>query len=82
MSQNGTKDAAFLEAMEIAKSIRETGPIGSKLAKKAIDRGLQVDLNTGLEIEKAYYAQTIPTKDRVEGLKAIAEKRKPVYKGE
>ncbi|XP_053150561.1 methylglutaconyl-CoA hydratase, mitochondrial isoform X2 [Hemicordylus capensis] len=42
----------------------------------------QVDLLTGLAIEEACYAQTIPTKDRVEGLLAFKEKRPPRYKGE
>lgn len=52
------------------------------MAKKAIDNGLQVDLNTGFAIEEACYAQLLPTTDRLEGLKAFAEKRKPKYKGE
>lgn len=52
------------------------------MAKKAIDKGLQVDLSTGLAIEEACYAQVIPTKDRTEGLQAFKEKRKPNYKGE
>lgn len=58
------------------------GPIGVRMAKKAIDHGFQVDINTGFAIEEAYYAQTIPTTDRLEGLRAFAEKRKPIYKGE
>ena len=40
-----------------------------------------MDLRSGLELEDACYAKTIPTEDRMEGLKAFAEKRKPVYKG-
>jgi methylglutaconyl-CoA hydratase len=35
-----------------------------------------------LAIEEACYAQVIPTKDRLEGLKAFAEKRKPEFVGE
>lgn len=42
---------------------------------------MNVDLRSGLELEEACYAKTIPTQDRMEGLKAFAEKRKPVYKG-
>ncbi|KAJ8301464.1 hypothetical protein KUTeg_020451 [Tegillarca granosa] len=41
-----------------------------------------VDLNTGLQFEEACYAQVIPTKDRVEALKAFKEKRKPKFIGE
>ncbi|ROT83398.1 Methylglutaconyl-CoA hydratase, mitochondrial precursor [Penaeus vannamei] len=57
-------------------------PIGVKMAKTAISRGMEVDLGTGLSIEEACYAQVIPTKDRIEGLTAFREKRKPDYKGE
>lgn len=35
----------------------------------------------GLAIEEACYAQLIPTKDRLEGLSAFKEKRKPKYHG-
>jgi len=52
------------------------------MAKAAINGGLEVDLHTGLTLEEACYAQLIPTKDRLEGLKAFAEKRAPSYKGE
>ena len=80
--QNDEKDAAFQKALQIAVEILPNGPIGVRMAKKAIDHGIQVDLNTGYAIEEACYAQVIPTKDRLEGLKAFAEKRKPKYLGE
>lgn len=82
VSQNSTKDAAFQKALELAAEIVPNGPVGVRMAKLAIDKGLQVDLATGYSIEEICYAQVIPTKDRLEGLKAFAEKRKPVYKGE
>lgn len=82
MNQNDNGDAAFNKALEIAREIIPNGPTGVKMAKRAIDQGLQVDLNTGYTIEEAFYSQVIPTKDRLEGLKAFAEKRKPSYKGE
>lgn len=82
VEQNETKDAAYLKALEIAREILPNGPIGVRMAKKAIDKGINVDLASGYAIEEACYAQVIPTKDRLEGLKAFAEKRKPTYKGE
>ena len=45
------------------------------------DDGLEVDIETGLEIEAQCYAATIPTNDRLEGLAAFAEKRDPVWTG-
>lgn len=82
VKQNNTGDAAFKRALDLAEEILPNGPVGVRMAKLAVDKGIQVDLNTGYSIEEVCYAQLIPTKDRLEGLKAFAEKRKPVYKGE
>jgi methylglutaconyl-CoA hydratase len=57
------------------------GPVALRMAKQAIHQGSQMDLASGLAFERACYAQVIPTQDRLEGLKAFAEKRKPVYTG-
>ncbi|KAM9995495.1 hypothetical protein ACTFIY_001688 [Dictyostelium cf. discoideum] len=76
------KGEAFDKAIEIAKQIIPKGPIAIRMAKQAIDRGMNVDQASGMIIEQASYAQVIPTKDRIEGLTAFKEKRKPVYKGE
>jgi methylglutaconyl-CoA hydratase len=51
------------------------------MAKLAMDRGYEVDLASGLAFEEACYARVIPTEDRLEGLRAFAEKRPPVYRG-
>ncbi len=69
------------KCMGIAQMICETGPIAIEQAKYAINRGLETDINTGLAIESNAYWLTIPTEDRLEGLAAFKEKRKPVYKG-
>jgi len=65
----------------MAAMIAETGPIAVEMAKYAIDKGIETDLATGLAIESNAYRVTIPTEDRIEGLTAFKEKRKPVYKG-
>jgi len=65
----------------MAEAIKETGPIAVEMAKYAINQGIETDLATGLAIESNAYRVTIPTEDRVEGLTAFREKRKPVYKG-
>ena len=67
--------------MEYVAMINETGPIAVEQAKYAINKGIETDLATGLAIESNAYRITIPTEDRIEGLKAFQEKRKPVYKG-
>lgn len=70
------------ECNVIASMICETGPIAIEQAKYAINSGMDTDMHTGLAIESNAYWLTIPTKDRIEGLTAFREKRKPVYKGE
>jgi enoyl-CoA hydratase/carnithine racemase len=70
------------EARKLAALICETGPIAIEQAKYAINYGLESDLNTGMAIESNAYWVCIPTKDRLEGLTAFREKRKPVYTGE
>lgn len=75
-------DKLINKAFELAKQIAKNGPIAVRQAKLAIDKGYDADLNTGLAIEQSAYEITIPTKDRLEGLKAFKEKRPPIYKGE
>lgn len=81
-AQNEEKNAALLGSIDLAKQIIPNGPIALSAAKKSINDGLDVGLKEGLEVERAAYRKVIPTKDRIEGLKAFVEKRKPVYKGE
>lgn len=69
------------ECMIMADMIAQTGPIAVEMAKYAIDKGIETDLATGLAIESNAYRVTIPTEDRIEGLTAFREKRKPSYKG-
>nr|XP_006823943.1 PREDICTED: methylglutaconyl-CoA hydratase, mitochondrial-like [Saccoglossus kowalevskii] len=81
VDQNDSGDAAYQKSLRIAEQILSKAPLAVKMAKKAINNGLNVDLNTGLVIETACYAQIIPTEDRLEGLRAFIEKRTPEYKG-
>ena len=69
------------ESLAMAAMICEAGPIAIGQAKYAVNHGLEVDLHSGLAIESNAYWVTIPTEDRLEGLTAFREKRKPVYKG-
>jgi methylglutaconyl-CoA hydratase len=73
---------ALAAATELARATLAGGPIAQRLAKAAVDGGLGLDLASGLALEAACYAQVIPTADRLEGLAAFREKRKPVYRGE
>ncbi|KAK9120927.1 hypothetical protein Syun_018544 [Stephania yunnanensis] len=70
---------AHLKALEIARDINQKGPLAIKMAKRAIDEGLEVDLSSALALEEECYQQVMESKDRLEGLAAFAEKRKPIY---
>ncbi|KAL1927120.1 hypothetical protein VTP01DRAFT_5083 [Rhizomucor pusillus] len=74
-------EGAYEKAIAIAQSIIPQAPLAVQKAKLAVDHGSHLDIDTGLEIEQAYYAQILHTEDRLEGLRAFKEKRKPVYKG-
>ncbi|KAG6577665.1 putative enoyl-CoA hydratase 2, mitochondrial, partial [Cucurbita argyrosperma subsp. sororia] len=73
---------AYAKALEIAQEINQKGPLAIKMAKKAIDEGLEGDLESAMEVEDECYKELLDTKDRLEGLTAFAEKRKPRYRGE
>ena len=45
-----------------------------RAAKEVIDRGLEVDLDTGLEIERQQFAALFATRDRSIGMDSFVEK--------
>lgn len=69
-------------AEELATQLMKNAPIAVQQAKFAIKKGLNTNLDIGLDIEAKAYEITIPTKDRIEALKAFNEKRPPNFKGE
>ncbi|GAB6061989.1 enoyl-CoA hydratase [Deferrisoma palaeochoriense] len=68
-------------ARELAAAIAKNGPLAVRAAKRAIDRGMEMDLADALVFESTCYETLIPTEDRLEGLRAFREKRKPEYQG-
>jgi methylglutaconyl-CoA hydratase len=82
VKQNDQGNAAYQQALELANEIARNGPVAVRMAKTAIDSGIQVDIDTALKIEELCYSNVISTKDRVEGLNAFKEKRPPKYLGE
>lgn len=73
---------ALESALALAREILPNGPIALRMAKRAVHQGLELDLASGLALEQACYAEVLPTQDRLEGLAAFREKRKPHYRGE
>ncbi|AMM93001.1 enoyl-CoA hydratase [Peribacillus simplex] len=69
------------EAKKLAGEIAVNAPLALRAAKAAINQGADTNLKTGLQIEKDCYQTTLKTRDRLEGLSAFKEKRKPVFTG-
>ncbi|XP_023405356.2 enoyl-CoA hydratase domain-containing protein 2, mitochondrial isoform X1 [Loxodonta africana] len=82
VAQNEEGDAAYHRARALAQEILPQAPIAVRLGKVAIDRGMEVDIASGMAIEGLCYAQNIPTRDRLEGMAAFREKRPPKFVGE
>ncbi|MEM1347684.1 MAG: enoyl-CoA hydratase-related protein [Myxococcota bacterium] len=68
-------------AKELARAMLDSAPLALAQAKIAINQGIQADLGTGIQLESRCYATLLDTQDRVEGLNAFKEGRKPEFKG-
>uniref|UniRef100_A0A8C0JZ53 AU RNA binding methylglutaconyl-CoA hydratase n=1 Tax=Canis lupus dingo TaxID=286419 RepID=A0A8C0JZ53_CANLU len=79
LEQNQEGDAAYRKALDLAREFLPQGPVAVRVAKLAINQGMEV---SALMLEFMLEEITIPTKDRLEGLLAFKEKRPPRYKGE
>ncbi|XP_043855718.1 enoyl-CoA hydratase domain-containing protein 2, mitochondrial isoform X2 [Dromiciops gliroides] len=80
--QNQEGTAAYHRSLELAREIAPQAPIAVRMGKVAIDKGMEVDITSGMAIEGMCYAQNIPTRDRLEGMAAFREKRPPRFVGE
>jgi len=67
--------------LQLAKDICASAPVAVRQAKKAIDMGMNTDLQTGMEIEIETYNVNLVTEDRQEGIRAFNEKRPPRWQG-
>ena len=69
------------KTLEIARKICSKGPLALKLAKMAINMGMETGLNIGLGYEKLARTLVHGSEDRIEGMRAFIAKRKPDFKG-
>jgi enoyl-CoA hydratase len=82
VNQVVNSDSLMRVTLNVASQIIRNAPIAVRQAKKAIHHGLDVDLRTGLAFELEAYNRTVVTKDRIEGMRAFADKRPPDFVGE
>lgn len=68
-------------ALEWAGSFVGGPAVALRAAKQAIDRGLDVDLESGLEIERTQFSGLFATEDAKAGMRAFAEKSRAEFTG-
>lgn len=68
-------------ALALAEAMVENAPIAVSTAKHAIDEGLSLEMDAALRLELTKYEEVLKTEDRLEGLRAFAEKRPAKFQG-
>ena len=63
-------------AEKLAETIAKNAPIAVRACKKAINEGLQVDMEQAIVIEEKLFGSCFETEDQKEGMGAFLEKRK------
>jgi enoyl-CoA hydratase/carnithine racemase len=66
-------DQVYAEAVAWAAQFSAAATYAVRAAKESIDRGLEVDLETGLEIERQQFAALFATEDRAIGMGSFVE---------
>lgn len=67
---------------QLASAVTGNGPLAVAAAKHAIDEGLSLDLDAALNVERRHYETVLKSEDRLEALRAFAERRPPSFKGQ
>ncbi len=75
------KDQLLNEAKKYARKIASKPPVTMKVLKKTVNAGQNIDLPSALNLEIDSFIVAFSSDDRVEGIKAMLEKRKPNFQG-
>jgi len=67
-------DEVYDEALAWARGLAKGPALALRAAKAAIDRGMEVDLDAGLEIERVHFAALFGTADQQVGMGTFVEK--------
>jgi enoyl-CoA hydratase len=69
------------KGLELARLIAAKGPVAVRVAKEAVQRGLDLDLANGCVLETSLFAVAFGTADCKEGMAAFLEKRAAKFEG-
>jgi enoyl-CoA hydratase/carnithine racemase len=69
------------QAIELAEVVARRPPVAVRLGKQAVLAAEETALSAGLDYERRLYELAMATEDRVEGMTAFIEKRRPEFKG-
>lgn len=75
------REQLMAEAEGMARTVMSRGPIAVRLAKEAVNKGLDMPLGEGLRLEASLAALARATADAREGIAAFVEKRPPQFRG-
>lgn len=75
-------DTLMASAIETAERIAQNAPLSVRAIKALAYDGLAMSLQDGINLERITSGVLRDSKDRIEGRRAFAEKRPPVYRGE
>lgn len=74
-------DQLMESAGQLAKKLAAKPAVAMKMLKKTVNLGLQMDLSSGTNLEIESFIVAYASEDRVEGINALLEKRKPNFSG-
>ena len=69
------------EVSGIAKKIAANGPFALKAIKRAINRGIEIDLDAALDVELEEYDKVAHSEDATAGMEAFFSKKTPTFTG-
>lgn len=63
-------------ALKMAQKIARNAPIAVRASKKAINEGIQLNMDEAIVVEEKLFGNCFESEDQIEGMKAFLEKRK------
>jgi enoyl-CoA hydratase len=81
VNQVTSKKKWLEQALELADLVAHRPPVAVRLAKQALRAAEESGIEAGLAEERRLYGVAMATEDRVEGMQAFLEKRRPDFKG-